>query len=450
MSHIGKPATQTAKSGAATGTYEKPTKTRWWMLFLIGLFYMISYIDRGNISVAAPEIMKDFHITKTSMGLALSVFAVAYAIGQVPGGWLADRFGPRKVLTAIGWGVGIAPILNGLAVGMNSLVGARLFLGLAEAGGFPVSTRGMQMWFARSERGRIQGIVHLFSRLAVVVTPGVAAFIMIHWGWRVIFFACGALGIIWGFVFYHFYRNTPDEHKWDNLAELAQIRGLNPDGTVKPLNMKRPVVPWKRILSSANMWFIAAGWCCFFFGTNFYLTWYPTYLRQYRHMSLLAMGIFGAFPLLAGMGGDLLGGVATDKLLERTGSAKIARRGVAIPGFVLAGLFVIPAAVTTSPIVCILSLAASFFCLEVMNGVAWSVCMDVGGQYSGAVSGVMNMCGAFAASLTPIIYGAMFQRGMWIAPFFVTAGVFFAGALMWLFFINPDVSVVDAPGQPSS
>jgi len=144
------------------------------------------------------------------------------------------------------------------------------------------------------------------------------------------------------------------------------------------------------------------------------------------------------------MGGDVLGGVATDKLLERTGSAKIARRGVAIPGFVLAGLFVIPAAVTTSPIVCILSLGASFFCLEVMNGVAWSVCMDVGGQFSGAVSGVMNMCGAFAASLTPIIYGAMFQRGMWIAPFFVTAGVFFAGALMWLFFINPDVSVIEA------
>ena len=388
--------------------------------------------------------MKDFHITKTSMGLALSVFAVAYAIGQVPGGWLADRFGPRKVLTAIGWGVGIAPILNGLAVGMSSLVGDAPVPRIGRGGGFPVSTRGMQMWFARSERGRIQGIVHLFSRLAVVVTLGVAALIMVHWGWRAIFFACGALGIIWGFIFYHFYRNTPDEHKWVNQAELAQIRGVNPDGSVKPLMLKRPEVPWKRILSSANMWFIAAGWCCFFFGTNFYFTRTPRTCASIVICRCWPWAYSGRFPLLAGMGGDLLGGVATDKLLERTGSAKIARRGIAIPGFVLAGLFVIPAAVTTSPVVCILSLGASFFCLEVMNGVAWSVCMDVGGQYSGAVSGVMNMCGAFAASLTPIIYGAMFQRGMWIAPFFVTAGVFFAGALMWLFFINPDVSVIEA------
>jgi sugar phosphate permease len=443
VSHIAESTEKTARSSIDS----KPTKTRWWILFLISLLYLITYLDRGNISVAAPEIAREFHLSKTAMGLILGCFTWAYAIGQVPGGWLGDRFGPKRVLTAIGCAVGITPILNGLAVGFNSLMGARFFLGLAESGAFPVSSRGMQMWFPQSERGRIQGITHLFSRLAVAITPGFAAAIMLAFGWRAIFYVCGSFGIIWAILFNFLYRNNPEEHTGVNRVELAHIRGLNPDGTIKPLNIKRPAAPWRRILGSPNMWYIAAGWSCFFFGSNFYLTWYPTYLREYRHMSLKTLGLLGALPLIAGMAGDVVGGVATDAILKRTGNAKIARRVVAVPGFLLAGFFVIPAAMTSSPLVSVLCLAASFFCLEVMNGVSWSVCMDVGGQFSGTVSGVMNMCGAFAASLTAIVYGALFDKGMWIAPFFVTASVMLAGALIWTFLINPDVSVVDAPGQ---
>ena len=441
---------QSSQPRIPTDSASRPTKTRWWILFLISLLYLITYMDRGNISVAAPEIAREFHLSKTAMGLILGCFTWAYAIGQVPGGWLGDRFGPKKVLIGIGCALGMAPVLNAVAIGFNSLMGARFFLGLAEAGAFPVSSRGMQMWFAPSERGRIQGITHLFSRLAVALTPAFAAAIMVAFGWRAIFYACAVFGFVWAIVFKFLYRNNPEEHKSVNRAELAHIRGVNPDGTIKALHIGRPRVPWRRILGSPNMWYIAAGWCCFFFGSNFYLTWYPTYLREYRHMSLVKLGFLGALPIIAGMAGDLLGGVATDGLLVKTGNAKLARRVVAVPGFLLAGLFVIPAAMTKSPLVSVLCLAASFFCLEVMNGVAWSVCMDVGRQFSGTVSGVMNMCGAFAASLTAIVYGVLFDKGMWIAPFFVTAGVMFSGALIWTFLIDPNVSVIDPPAQPGS
>jgi sugar phosphate permease len=406
--------------------------------------YLICYMDRSNISVAQPEIGKAFGLDKTSMGLVLSVFTWAYAIGQIPAGFLGDRFGPKKVLTAIMSWWSVAAVMTGAAIGMTSLFSARLLLGLGEAGAFPVASRGMQLWFPRSERGRIQGTTHFFSRFAVAVTPLVAGSIMLAFGWRAIFYIFGSLGVIWSLVFALYYRNRPEEHKSVNPAELAQIRGLKADGTIKPLVTTRQAVPWKRILGSANMWYIALGYCCFFFGTNFYLTWYPTYLREHRHLTLQALGIIGSVPLFAGMAGDLVGGSLSDLMFKRTGRARFARSVVAAPGFLLSGIFLIPAAMTESAWTSVLCLATSFFFLEFVIGPAWAVPMDVGGQFSGTVTGVMNMAGALAASFTPLIFGYYFGKGSWMVPFFITSAVMLIGALIWAFLINPERSVVEA------
>jgi len=265
---------------------------------------------------------------------------------------------------------------------------------------------------------------------------------MLAFGWRAIFYIFGTLGILWAIAFFTFYRNRPEEHSGVSRAELAQIRGLNQDGTIQELNTARQPVPWARIFTSPNMWYIALGYCCFFFGTNFYLTWYPTYLREHRHLTLQALGILGSFPLFAGMLGDVVGGSLSDLVFKRTGNARFARRVVAAPGFLLAGVFVIPAAMTQSAGTSVLCLALSFFFLELVIGPAWAVPMDVGGQFSGTVTGVMNMAGALAASLTPLVYGGLFDRGYWVAPFFVSAGVLFIGALIWIFLIDPERSVV--------
>jgi sugar phosphate permease len=421
----------------------KPSRTRWWILLLISLMYLIAYMDRSNISVAQPEIAKEFGLSKTAMGLVLAAFTWAYALGQIPAGWLGDRFGPRKVLAVIMSWWAVAAAMTGAALGLYSLFSARFLLGLGEAGAFPVASRGMQLWFPRSERGRIQGTTHFFSRFAVAVTPFVAGTIMLAFGWRAIFYIFGSLGVIWAVAFSFFYRNLPEEHKSVNIAELAQIRGLNPDGTVRAPNTTRLSAPWKRIFSSPNMWYISLGYSCFFFGTNFYLTWYPTYLREHRHLTLQALGLIGSLPLFAGMLGDVTGGSLSDLFFKRTGDARFARRIVAAPGFLLAGIFVIPAAMTHDALASVLFLAVSFFFLEFVIGPAWAVPMDVGGQFSGTVTGIMNMAGALAASLTAIVYGGLFDRGYWIAPFFVSAGVMLIGALIWIFLIDPERSVVD-------
>lgn len=428
----------------------KPTKTRWLVLVLISFMYLITYMDRSNISVAQPEIAKQFGLSKTAMGLVLAAFTWAYALGQVPSGWFGDRFGPKRVLTVIMTLWSATAVMTGAAFGFSSLFGARFLLGLSESGAFPVASRGMQLWFPRVERGRIQGTTHFFSRFAVAVTPFIAGSILLAFGWRAIFYIFGSLGVVWAIAFSLFYRDLPEEHKGVNRMELAVIRGVNPDGTLKPPAITKLATPWKQILLSPNMWFISLGYFCFFFGTNFYLTWYPTYLREHLHMYIRSLGIWGSVPLLAGMAGDISGGTLSDLILKATGKAKLARRVVAAPGFLLASAFVIPAALTANRFSSILFLAASFFFLEWVIGPAWAVPMDVGGQFSGTVTGVMNMVGALGGASTAVVYGSLFNRGFWVAPFLVSAGVMVVGALIWTFLIDPEQSVVGGAAADSA
>lgn len=424
----------------------RATRVRWWMLVLFSLMYLICYLDRGIISVAQPEIRQTFGLTLGQMGLILAAFNWAYALGQVPVGWLGDRFGPKRVLSVLLAWTSTAAMLTGAATGMTWLFTMRLLLGIGEAGAFPVASRGMQLWFHPSERGRIQGITHFFSRFAVAITPLTAGGLVLAYGWRVMFYVFGAIGFFWVVAFMVFYRERPEDHPHVNRAELGEIRGINADGSVKTLSASRPVTPWRWILTSPNMWYIALGYCCFFFGTNFYLTWYPTYLRDRLQLSLVELGFWGSIPLVAGMTGDVVGGWLSDMILKKTGRARVARRLVAAPGFLLAGVFLVPAALTTDATTSILCLAASFFFLEWVIGPAWAVPMDVGGRFSGTVTGVMNMAGALAASLTPIVYGTLFGRGYWVAPFLVSAGVLALGALIWIFLIDPEQSVVPEDG----
>ena len=205
--------TQTTPEQIYSATLENtaltPTKVRWVVLFLISLMYLLTYMDRSNISVAAPAIAKEFGLSKTAMGFVFSAFLWAYAIGQIPGGWLGDRFGPRRVLLSIipFWSVTV--IFTGLTTGVASLGVTRFVLGLSEAGAFPIATRGMQLWFPKSERGIVHGVTHFFSRFAVAATPFVAVSIMVAFGWRTIFYIFGSVGFVWSAVFFVFLPQSP-------------------------------------------------------------------------------------------------------------------------------------------------------------------------------------------------------------------------------------------------
>jgi sugar phosphate permease len=423
----------------------RPTKTRWLVLLLISLMYMITYMDRTGISIAAPAMEREFGLSKTAIGVVFSVFLWAYAIGQIPGGWLADRFGPRLVLLIIVPFWSLMTAMTAVASGLTSLIGIRFVFGLAESGAFPTATRAMQLWFPKAERGIVHGVTHSFSRFAVAIVPFLAVSIMVTLGWRWIFYLFGAAGLLWSAAFYLLYQNLPERHARVNQEELARIRGRDVDGEIKPITLHQQLAtPWKTIFRSANMWYIAAGYCCFYYGTYFFMTWFPTYLVDYRHLSLKTVGVWASLPLLAGMVGDIVGGTLTDKVYRRTGKLKFARRIVAAPAMLASGVCLIPAATAHSAWTAILCLTASLFFLELVISPAWAVPMDVGGEYSGTVCGVMNMAGSLAASLSPIIFGALVQRGFWVLPFFISAGVLLTGALIWAFLIDAEKLVIDS------
>jgi sugar phosphate permease len=417
------------------------------VLALISLMYMITYMDRSNISIAAPAIAKELGFGKTDIALLFSAFAWAYALGQVPGGWLADYFGPKRVLLGIVPYWSLMTAATAWGSGMVSFFTIRCAFGLGEAGAFPTASRAMQLWFPKSERGLVQGVTHCFSRLAIAVTPFIAVTIMNAWGWRWIFYGFALLGVVWSLAFLALYRNRLEDETRVNALELAHIRGTAPFAAAGPATQLRSEVPWRAIFTSSNLWFIALAYGCFFYGSYFYVSWFPTYQLEFRHLSLSSVGILAALPLISAMVGDVAGGVLTDAVLRRTGNLRLARRVVAAPGLLLAALLLLPAGTTDSAMVAILCLTASNFFLELVLGPAWAVPMDVGGTSSGTVTAVMNMVGAVGASISPLVFGVLVERGSWVAPFYVTAAVLAAGSLIWIFLIDPEQSVV-GPSAP--
>jgi sugar phosphate permease len=421
----------------------QPSRGRWYVLALISVMYLITYLDRVNISTAAPEISKEFGFDKITMGVIFSAFVWAYALFQVPGGWLSDRFGARKVLTGVVTYWSIMTVATAAAFSATSFIAVRFLFGVGEAGAFPGATRAMQLWYPQRERGLVQGVTHSASRLGAAIAPAIVVLIMSQLGWRPVFYICGAVGLLWAVWWGLTYRNLPEEHALVNKTELQNIRGLDASGAINPPPVQKQTnVPWSTLVRSPNMWAIMCAYFTYVYCLWIFLSWLPSYLIEARHFTLLKVGLFASLPLFAGVIGDTVGGVATDWLLRKTGSAKIGRRVVAIVGLLGCAICIVPAALTEDAYIAVYGLTASMFFLEFTIGPSWAVPMDTGGKYSGTVSGMMNMAGNIGGALSPIVFGYLAQGGNWQAPFIVAAGLLVIGAAVWAFWLDPDKQIL--------
>jgi sugar phosphate permease len=426
----------------------EPAKTspgwgRWYVLLLISVMYLITYLDRVNISTAAPQISKEFGFDKITMGVIFSAFVWAYAIFQVPGGWLSDRFGARRVLTGVVTYWSIMTAATAAAFGATSFIAVRFLFGIGEAGAFPGATRAMQLWYPQRERGLVQGVTHSASRFGAAIAPPIVVLIMSALGWRPVFYICGAAGLAWAVWWSLSYRNLPEEHPLVNKAELERIRGVGPNGEINPPPLEKQTnVPWATLLRSPNMWAIMCAYFTYVYCLWIFLSWLPSYLIEYRHFTLIKVGLYASLPLFAGVIGDTVGGLATDWLLRVTGSPRIGRRVVAIVGLLGCAVCIVPAALTENAYVAVYGLTASMFFLEFTIGPSWAVPMDTGGKYSGTVSGMMNMAGNIGGALSPIVFGALVQVGSWQAPFIVAACLLVAGAAVWAFWLDPEKHIL--------
>lgn len=414
-------------------------KVRHLILAIMCLLYFIAYIDRVNISVAAPFIRKEFGLSPTELGVVFSAFAFPYAALQIVGGWCADKFGPRMVLAVLSVIWATATILCGFAWGLTSLLIFRFVLGIGEGGAFPTATRAFTFWLPATERGFAQGITHSFARLGGAVTPPIVIGIVALYGWREAFFTLGVLSLLWTVLYVWFFRNTPAEHKWITQAELKEI-GVD---ATRMKSTSKGKTPWADMIR--KMWLVTFVDFCYGWSLWVFLNWLPSYLKDARGFDLKHLALFASLPLLAGVIGDTLGGVVSDAIYRHTGNLKIARRAMLVLGLGGSLVFILPVVGTKNPLMAVALLSASFFFLELTNAVLWSLPMDIAGAYAGTAGGMMNTGFGVAGMISPIVFGFLIQAtGSYKVPFAVSAMLLVIG-IVGALFIDPTRKVGDPP-----
>jgi sugar phosphate permease len=407
----------------------RPTRVRYIVLGLTIAAYMITYIDRVVISSAVPSIQKEFGFSIVTMGWILSSFQWAYALFQIPGGWLGDRIGPRRAMTLIVTWWSLFTCFTVFAWSAGSMALIRFLFGMGEAGAFPIATRSLSRWMLPTERGFAQGATHAGSRLGGAITPALVVLIIVRYGWRAAFVCCGLLGLIWAAAWFWYYRDTPDEHPSVNAEERELIRSsLELARGAKSLQS----VSWKCILSSPQMWIVSAMYFCYAYNLSVYLVWFPKYLNDHRGFNLKQMGFYASLPLLAGVVGDIFGGWFSDRLAKWTGNLKMARRSVGAGGFLLSALCIVPACLTTNSLTSVWLSCLAMFGLESTVGVSWAITLDIGADSAGAVSALMNTWGNIGGAIASALSAYLVVLRGWNAPFLVMAGLSVVAMLLCL------------------
>ena len=378
------------------------------VLLLLCLMYFITYLDRVNVSTAAAGFAADFNLNKTQIGLVFSAFAYPYLVLQIAGGWISDRHGARRTLVACGliWAGGTA--LTGMSTGLISLLIARVILGLGEGATLPAATTAMSRWFPGSQRGFVQGITHAAARVGNAVAPGAIVLIMSSAGWRTSFYVCAIVSFLWVVLWAVTFTEFPAQHPRVRPEELAALAGSTTFATAK--------APWASLFK--RMAPVTVVYFCYAWNLWLFLSWIPQYFLHSYDLNLTRSALFSSSVFFAGVVGDTLGGLITDKLLRRTGNLSVARTWMVGTCLSLTALALVPLMFVHDPKVSLLSLSAGFFFAEMAIGPMWAIPMDIAPTYSGTASGMMNSGSALAAIISPVVSGYLIDRfHNWELPF---------------------------------
>jgi ACS family glucarate transporter-like MFS transporter len=428
--HRAAPAARAALQGV-------PTRARHGVLAFTLALTAVAYLDRVCIATAAPAMKADLHLTDAQMGYVFSAFTFAYALFEVPSGWLADRFGARLMLTRIVIWWSVMTAATGAVGGFVSLVLVRFLFGAGEAGTFPSISRAYARWLPAPERGRAFGLAIMTAALGGAATQPLVVALLRVIDWRHTFPLFGLVGLLWAVAWFRWFRDDPHRHSGVNAGELQLI------GTDPPAPHGR--VPWRGLAGNRSLLALCLMYGAAIYGWYFYITWLPTYLLRARGFDLQQVGWLAALPLLSIGGGVLVGGWASDLLAHRWG-ARAGRRAPALVGFPLAALAIAGALLTPTPSIAavLLAGAAGFAALGVSP--AWAVCLEIGGRHAGVVSGAMNTFGNLGGTLSPIVIGLCLEAwSSWAASLLTVAVFYLVAAACWLA-IDPLDRIADAEG----
>lgn len=405
-----------------------PTRTRWRVAAFLMLLAAVTYLDRVCISVLAPDISRDLGLTKMQMSYVFMAFALAYAGFEVVSAWWGERIGARRVLTRIVIWWSCFTMITGMAWNYPSLLAIRFLFGAGEAGAWPNAALAFSKWVPLRERGRTQGFFFSAAHLSGGLTPLLVAALLTLMPWRGVFALCGAVGFVWAFAWYRWFRDEPREHPSVNTAEAELIES------------ERRIVAhghaggglWRALATSPNVWFLCLAYFSNSYGSYFVMTWLPTYLAEQRGFQKEALSLFAGLPLLLSVFGDISGGAITDWMTRRFG-LRVGRCSVGVVGYALAGIAMFVSVWSTTPafaaILIAVAVAASMFTLSA----SWAACMDIGGEHTAILSAAMNTTGQLGSILSPFVAGwVVTQFANWQAPLLIMGGLYLLSAALWL------------------
>ena len=393
------------------------------MLGLLCLLLVITYLDRVCISVAGPRIQDALHIGPFEWGWVIGAFTIAYAAFEIPTGALGDRIGPRKVLTRIVLWWSVFTTITGLVLGFYPLLLVRFLFGAGEAGAFPNASIAGGRWFPAHERGRALGVILMTSQLGGAVAPLLVVPIQIHYGWRASFYVFGLVGVGWSALWWWWFRDSPREKKGVTEAELEETGNL--------VTRAHRGLPWKIALRSTNFWAMVTVAFCYVYTFNFFQSWFHTYLvraQAYSEENLL----MSSLPFVVAAAANLAGGLASNTLVKRFGLTW-GRRSIGLVGLAIAAPCTLAVMFVHQWLGALILLSLAYGGITFQQPTVFAVCLDIGGEYAGAVVGAMNTAAQVGSLTSSLAFGYLVSRfGNYNLPFIPMAALSVLGFFLWL------------------
>jgi len=431
------------------------SRVRWVLVFWLFVLSGISYLDRVNISIAGSSLAGEYHLSQVRLGWVFTAFLLGYALFQTPGGWLVDRFGPRRVLTVgvVWWGIFTAltaslPTKVWGAVVFFILV--RFLLGAGEAIIYPSSNQFVSQWIPSQERGKANGLIFAGVGAGAGMAPIFVSYMMVRYGWRASFWMSALIGLLAGIAWYLMARDRPESHAFVNSAELTFIQkdraptapaGASSKNSAQKNAPASPLhISWLDILTSKSILAVTASYFCFGYVAWIFFSWFYIYLAKVRGLDIKASALYSALPPLAIVACSLCGGAINDALSRAYGK-RVGRCGVAFVALLLAAVFLVVGSRAASASVASIVLSGGAGALYLSQSSYWSVTADLAGESAGSASGFMNMGGQFGGALTASLTPAIAQQYGWTSSFLVAAVLSVAGAIAWLV-VHPEQRLI--------
>ena len=411
------------------------TRVRWAVVAYLFVFSFLTIVDRVAISAAKGDMSRELGISDVTFGVIFGVFALGYALFQIPSGWAADRFGPRMFLALIVVLWSVFTGLTGAVTASAALIAIRFTFGAAEAGIYPTASRAIYSWAPRRGRGAAQGLLFVGSRLGAAFGLSVVSFVMASLGWRATFWVLAALGVVLAAGWYGWFRNDPSEKKSVSAAEIEYIRSS--DGAAQA--EAAPEGPWPQLVLSKNALLLMAQ----YFASNFTFfiafSWLLPYLKAQYSLTAVEAGAYASIPLYFGAFGNWLSGNIVDAVYRR-GRWRVSRLAPALIGFVVGTVSLIAAASMPNVLGAVVCFSLATLGVDMTLSPSWTCCQDIAGARTGVLSGAMNMIGNIGSFVSSVTFPLLLEATGTAAFYFYAAAALNVLAMFCWWRINPNRS----------